>query len=433
MPAQAFESSPRTLPDGGWMGTTGTSPWGWPLVGPGQDGTIVATRGTAGGAMVVPLQSPLMRLAHAWALRDPALLRAPADRTDPAIVTERDVRARLRRLVPILVQGRELSPLFDGRQIVWSVPLYAASDRYPLSQRWAVGDGVYGYFRLGAVAFVEAQTGRVRLLPAAAPDPITRSWMRRFPELFARPDDIGQALLSQVPPAFERTQVQLQTFARYGSRLGTPVGRRLPETLLVGGRTPPPYLDRADSANGVVTLHWTVPLLNGADQLDGLITAFGGREPGTRWTPLPGPHPRWRAVLPDSQLVAGGDSLRGGVTAMVATIPHVLPTPRGVLVWERLRADTGAGPLIRAARVVDGRVVRRTGGSLRELAEAFGGTAAAASGSDAPLARTEPRSARIWYDRMQAAMQRGDWAAFGMAMDSLGRVLRRQDGGHSPP
>ena len=416
------------------------SMWPWPLIAPGLSGSVVMAAADAPEVVSVPLRTATARLAHAWAMRDPSLLRAHRDRSEPVIVTTRDVRERVQRLVPVLLVGRDVSPLWDGERVVWSMPLYSASTRYPLSQRWSVAGGVYGYLRLAGLAFVDAQTGSMRVLPVRAPDPIMRTWMQRAPQLIAKESEIGAALLAQVPPAYERALVQMHTFARYGSRdaaqRGTAVGRRLPDGILVSGHAPAPYLDRGDSASGRGALRWAVPLVNGAEQVDGLVVAFGGREPGTMWVPLPPPYARWRAVVPDSSRSREGAGRRPEEDARgKAFTPSIVPAAGGFMVWQladHRRATGEPSPVLEATWIRGGEVRRSTGRTWQEIVVAFGG--AAAGGEERESSGREPRGTlQEWYTRMRAALQRGDWSAFGAALDSLGGALRSSGTGGTPP
>lgn len=420
-------------------------PWGWPVVAPQLSTALIVSASEAREVTHVPLRTMTARLAHAWALRDFSVLRAQREVADPAIVTTRDVRERVQRVMPVLVLGREVTPLFDGTRVVWSIPLYAASDRYPLSQRWAVAGGTYGYVRLAGVAFADAQTGVVRIVPSASPDPIMKTWMRRVPQLMAKPAELGTSLIAQVPPAYERVLVQIHTFARYGARSGAgdggATGRRLPDGVLVGGFAPPLYVAGEEAGGHRGPLRWAVPLVNGGEQVEGIIEAFGGREPGSRWIPIPGPHARWRAMVPDSTRLSNGNVQRLiGRTGNEVRTPSIIPVPDGLLVWERLEATTGAadrGPRIRATMSIKGTVQRAEGQNLREIVSALGGVDAGREDRPA-VGRDDQASSRsplAWYERMRAALQRGEWSAFGAALDSLGTALQRRGerGGARPP
>jgi hypothetical protein len=118
----------------------------WPLVGPGVQGPRVLDADTATEVPGALLDTRQARIAHAWAMRDLALLDADSLVGVPLLVSHRDVRDRVQRLMPVFAQSERLYPVRSEGQLYWVLHLYSASDRYPLSQRWQIDGGVYTYF-----------------------------------------------------------------------------------------------------------------------------------------------------------------------------------------------------------------------------------------------------------------------------------------------
>jgi uncharacterized membrane protein (UPF0182 family) len=371
------------------------------------------------------------RIAHAWALRDASLLHADsAASSAPVVVTHRDVRDRLQRLAPVFVQGEDVLPLRDADRLYWVVQLYSASDRYPLSQRWQIAGGIYSYFKLAATALVDAQSGRVHLIPVARPDAIARTWMARLPNLFTPVTALPASLVAQLPMPSESATAQIRTFARYGARLDGPVLRHLPDSAFVGG-APAPFVV-GEPAGG--TKAWSVPLLDAGDQLDGVATVVGGADRVTWWVSAPAPGQRWSALL--DRLQATMDSAQAAVpetarreARLTAGRVEPLVTTRGLLLMQTVRWTRGDGSVVIArVGITDGEQI----GIGTTIADALAGIGAAVGG---PRPRTVPGMAMLeepvegaaarLYETMRQAMRRGDWTAFGVAFDSLGRVLGR--------
>jgi hypothetical protein len=323
-----------------------------PLVGPGLRGARLIDAEHARGVRGVSLASLRSRIAHAWALRDLSLLEADTTAVEPLLVTHRDVRDRVARLAPIFVQGNEVLPLWHAGRLYWTLQLYSASDRYPLSQQWQLASGVYSYFRLAATAVVEASSGRVRLVAAPRPDAPTRTWIARLPSLFAPPGELPPQLVAQLPPANESAVAQIKTFARYGSRLEGTVVRQLPDSALVGGAPPPHWI--GNERERVVA--WSVPLLDGGDQVGGVVTVSGGMARQTWWDSSTAPRQRWRAVT--ERMQAALDSARGAipegtrrdprmqagrVTTMMTTTGPLMVQP---LLWNRTEGSTSIARLV---------------------------------------------------------------------------------------
>ncbi|WP_291164892.1 UPF0182 family protein [Gemmatimonas sp. UBA7669] len=423
-----------------------TSRGGWPLFGPGLSEPQLldvapspASSGLSDTSAVnaahpvvgVPLDSWRARIAHAWALRDASLLQPDSLRyRAPLLVTHRDVRERVQRLAPIFVQGQELQPLLHGNRLYWALHLYSASDRYPLSQRWQVGAGVYSYFKLAATALVDAATGQTRLVPVRTPDPVTRTWQTRFPTLFTADSLLPDGLADHLPPASERGLLQIRTLARYGSRLDGAAPRTVPDSALFGG-TPAPM---ALGSGPRPTPGWAVPLLDSGEQVDGMAVVMGGSERATYWWPVSGTKLQWRGLNTalqiglDSARAALPDGARRDMRLRRGRIVAV-PTAAGLLYLQGVQWARGDGSTVVArVAITDGARVG-VGSTTAEALSRLGVTVSSSPTAGAAAMDLVPvageASAARWYDAMRQAMRRGDWSAFGAAFDSLGRVLGR--------
>jgi len=402
-----------------------------PLIAPGAVGhrLIVDSTTRIVGAR---LDSEGRRLAHAWATRDPRLLSGDDLGAVPTLVMWRDVRERVRKLAPIFAQGQDIIPIVHEGALLWAIELYSASDMYPLAQRWQLAGDVRSYFRHAATALVHSRTGRVRLVAVEKPDPIARSWMALAPNLFVTAASLSAGLLEQLPAPTDGTIAQVRAFSRYGSRLEGATVRHLPDSIM--GNDPPPgiLLEGTSISSG-----WTVPVLNGPEQIAGIIVSAGGAKRGTTWMPVRQLDTRWgpmreqlRASLDSSRqqlLVEGGRREPQTSLGRVRTV-LVNGKPAGMqpLYVTRLNQTQA---LARVAVTYDGKV--GVGASVAEAVHQLQGPLAA-GGSNGQRALNVPLSAagrqasvaRL-YDTMRAAMRRGDWTRFGSAFDSLGVLLGR--------
>jgi hypothetical protein len=432
----------------------------WPLVAPGLTDARLLDATADSRVPGATLDSPTTRIAHAWALRDLSLLGADSLLAAPRLVAHRDVRERVQRLAPIFEQGTTVHPVIDGGTLYWTVHLYSATDRYPYSQRWQVGAGVFTYFKLAATAIVDAATGRVRLVPVATPDAMARTWMMRWPSLFTPLSALPASLAARLPPATDAAGLQLRTFARYGSRTEGVVLRHPPDSALVGGPGAPIMLART---TGNVPA-WTLPLLDAQEGVAGIATVIGGPERRTYWTAAPAPGAKWplvlgqlrravdsalgladaervsvassgrsrqAAALPAGRMSADTlrvDTARGTASRPRLGKPEAVVTTRGLLYLQTVQGTGADGRFrLRGVAVSDGTEVgvgHTLADAVRALGESVPGTGRVpgAAGLEAPTDRTVPRR---WYEAMRAAMKQGDWTAFGAAFDSLGRSLGR--------
>jgi uncharacterized membrane protein (UPF0182 family) len=148
------------------------------LVYPGAYGAALV-RGVKNAAAPV-LGSGLRRLANAWAEQRLDLLWSDYPE-ETRIARNRDVRQRLRALMPVFAQGSQVLPAYLGDTLTWVVELYSASDTYPLSRHYVLAGEERSYFRHSGTALINSMTGRLTVVPAPSPDPIASSWRSRFP------------------------------------------------------------------------------------------------------------------------------------------------------------------------------------------------------------------------------------------------------------
>jgi uncharacterized membrane protein (UPF0182 family) len=389
------------------------------------------TSDSTGRLAADPITGFWARLAHAWDQRDFRLLLSDQlDRLDaPVIVLRRGVRDRLEAVAPFFTQGHVVSPVVVGDTLFWVAHLYAAAEDFPLSQRYSVGTGNWGYFQHAAVGIVNAETGRVTLLADGAAGQIATAWIRRFPALFASAAALDAQLLAALPPASDGVMIQAVALSDYGSRrdiVGDSVHGPVPDggdsTIGIGQRAlgllPHPV-------TGTPVPALTVAMVDASDRVAGLLIALGGRQPTTMWMPAGGAGPRWREVVERlhgaaAQLGTTGsdaDLERGRVRAWPVAGRPVYGQASFLVSAERGPSVTGV-----VALVAD---TLRTG---RSWADALGVPSAGIAGT--PIgAPTTPGAAdaraRALYDAMRGALRRGDWAAFGAAFDSLGATLGR--------
>jgi uncharacterized membrane protein (UPF0182 family) len=402
-----------------------------PLIAPGATGhrLVIDSATRVVGARLSTLSS---RVSHAWATRDPRLLARNEDEPVPTLVLFRDVRERVRRLAPIFAQGEDIIPLLNDGSLYWAIELYSASDTYPLSEHWVLSGEERSYFRHAATALVDSRTGRVRLVTVRRPDPLARTWMALAPALFVPVNQLPASLAAQLPPPTDGVIAQTRAFARYGSSLEGPLPRHLPDSALAN-EVQPPLLFKAR----MPIIGWSVPLLNGPEQISGLAIAIGGALRGARWMSLKNVDARW-GLLAD-RLHAALDSARlslaeggkrepsvtyGRVRTVFADGAPVMVQP---LYVTRLN---GSQALARIALYAGGvvTVAPTTADAVRNLQGPSTSHSSdnGAGSSNVPLSAASRQAAVVrLYETMRAAMRRGDWARFGTAFDSLGAYVGR--------
>ncbi|GJG88665.1 hypothetical protein tb265_38460 [Gemmatimonadetes bacterium T265] len=373
-----------------------------------------------------------VRLASALAARDMRLLRADnADRDDVRLVRRRDPRERVHALLPFFSVGRDATPVVAVDSLWWAVTVLAASADYPLAAHLAL-DGTDAddltSLRLAGTALVNAATGSVRLIAAPEPDADVRGWYARFPRLGARVETLAPALAAALPVPYDAAFAQARVYAEFGPRgvQGSP-GRRvqLGESYDSSSGSRPGSAYVTSGATGSAVAATTFPVISVADRVAGVVVATGGSVPRTTWVPAGDVGPRWPDVLDSSAAldgVAGAGAARASSPALFDGGVHAVPTASGLLFARSHYAVAADGrPALTGVTLLLGDRTLR-GATLREL---FDSTATGAPRQPPRVLTGDQRlsAARGLYDDARRALQRGDWAAFGRALDAIGRVL----------
>ncbi|HKH91103.1 MAG TPA: UPF0182 family protein, partial [Gemmatimonadaceae bacterium] len=361
----------------------------------------------------VELVSTRSRLAHAWSLQNFRLLFGDLPLNRPVIVQKRDVRERVRALAPFFVQGTEILPVVADDSLYWALELYAASDDYPLAQRFHILGAQRGYFQHAATALLHAASGRVRLVLASVPEPVTTTWATRFPMLFVRPTSLTPALQAALPPILDGAQSQALAFAVAGFR-GDSLEVRHFATL-----------DAADSAImrepqraaipglGIAAL-WT--LLDPQERVRGMVAAVGGATRETVWIPVASDALRWIGTVDRLRLADTATADSPLAHGPVRTLPLA---GKPVYLQSAYRWRAGGTPSLARVSAVVGDTLR----SGPTLPAALGLAPSAPGSLAAPPADLRTRAEAL-YREMRDALRSGDWGAFGRAFDALGATLR---------
>jgi uncharacterized membrane protein (UPF0182 family) len=177
------------------------------------------------GRAGVPLRSRAARLAAALYLQEPRLLVNGALTPDTRLLLRREVRERVRRLVPFVAfeaepylasvrLGDEAGPFEAGQHQFWIVDGFTTSRTYPYSAP-VPGRPDVRYLRNSVKAVVDAYDGRVALYVAEPDDPLIAGWQRLFPELFQPLAVMPPELLAHIRYPIPQFELQTTQLLRY--------------------------------------------------------------------------------------------------------------------------------------------------------------------------------------------------------------------------
>jgi hypothetical protein len=177
------------------------------------------------GRAGVPLRSRAARLAAAVYLREPRLLVNGALTADTRLLLRREVRERVRRLVPFVdfeaepylasvELGGDAAPFRAEQHQFWIVDGFTISRTYPYSAP-VPGRPDVRYLRNSVKAVVDAYDGRVALYVAEPQDPLIAGWQRLFPELFQPLEAMPRALQAHIRYPIPQFELQTTQLLRY--------------------------------------------------------------------------------------------------------------------------------------------------------------------------------------------------------------------------
>ncbi len=180
-------------------------------------------RNSYDGTGGVALGSFLQRAA--WALRfaDLNTLISGQVSAESRVMIARNISDRVKLLAPFLYVDNDPYMVLSNGRLVWIVDLYTVSDRYPYSQPAGTGrlnvgadlPGAINYIRNSVKAVIDAYDGSVDFYVVDADDPIIKTNMKMFPDLFRPSDEIPTELIGHLRYPQDLFRIQTDVYTMY--------------------------------------------------------------------------------------------------------------------------------------------------------------------------------------------------------------------------
>ena len=434
---------------------------------PQGDQNIYASYGGDGG---LAIDSWWKRGLFAWYLGSLKVLLTDAINDDSRLMIHRQIQERVRRLAPFLEYDADpYLVLLDGR-LVWIQDAYTVSDRYPYSEALiAFGNRVrLNYVRNSVKVVVDAYHGDVTFYAWDLDDPILATYRAVFPTLFTSADSMPDGLLAHMRYPQDLFSIQAEVLRAYHMLDSKVFYNRedlwnIPNEIYQGQPTTmiPYYVLLQLPDDGSPEFQLVLPFTpNRRDNMIALLAAKS--DPGNYGRRVIYEFPKDRLIYGPMQIEAridqdpviseqitlwsqkGSSVIRGNLL--------VIPLANSVLYVEPLFLQAQQSQLPELRRVIATygttivmeptledamlALIRRSSGvaAAREVAAGIGlgpaadrpeGGLAEGQGEPAPFASTASLATRAKsvYDSAVAAQRAGDWAAYGEALEELGRIL----------
>jgi uncharacterized membrane protein (UPF0182 family) len=159
---------------------------------PMGDQNVFASYEGSGGVSIGDLGSRLAFAAKAGSIE---LLVSNSLTPESRILLYRNVDERVREIAPFLMYDSDPYIVADEGRLFWIMDGYTASDSYPYSERTPIGRWQeINYIRNSVKVVVDAYNGNVSFYVIDGSDPVIRTYMGIFPELFRSFSEMPEGL-----------------------------------------------------------------------------------------------------------------------------------------------------------------------------------------------------------------------------------------------
>ncbi|MCX5393073.1 UPF0182 family protein [Streptomyces sp. NBC_00094] len=433
----------------------------------------------------VSLSGAFNRAAYAVAFSEPQILYSGAIGEGSRILYNRTPKERVEAVAPWLtIDGDAYPAVVDGR-IQWIVDAYTTTNGYPYASRTTLGDTTadsltvgnqqravvaqqnqVNYIRNSVKATVDAYDGTVNLYEWDTQDPVLKTWMKAFPDTVKAKSEIDGDLMQHLRYPQDMFKVQRELLTRY--HVTDPAqfysgsdAWQVPDdpTNKDGNAVPPYYLSMKMPGDTAQRFSLTTTFTpNGRPNLGGFMAVDAdatskeyGRLRLLRVTEdVPGPAQVQSKLngLPDvAQFVR---DMKGADSDIQYGNLLTVPLDGGFLYVEPVYAQgrNALYPLLKKVAVSyvdadqpDGDTTKDTTvfeDNLTDALNAVFGVEAPTTPTTPPPGTTPPppasndaalkqaiADAQKAYDAGEAALQKGDWTAYGKAQEDLQGALQR--------
>jgi uncharacterized membrane protein (UPF0182 family) len=416
----------------------------------------------------VPVGSTINKLLFAIKYGEQRILLSNLINADSKILYNRSPRERVAKVAPWLTLDGDPYPAIVDGKITWIIDGYTTSAGYPYSRSTSLATATndaltansasitaqsnraVNYIRNSVKATVDAYDGSVTLYQWDTKDPVLQTWMKAFPNTVKPKSAISKGLLEHIRFPEDMFRVQRDILSSYHVKSsaafygGQDFWRvpRDPSTFGANAGAQPPY-------------YMTVQMPGAATPAFSLTTPFvprGGRENLSAFAAVnstAGPDygkitvlqlPRSTNIAGPSQVASNFEAkpevanalslLRQGGSDVVLGNLLTLPVGNGLLyvqpVYVRATGNSSAYPLLQKVLVSFGDVIGFDSSLKGALDQVFGGNSGTNSTSSNPTTSNSSadvssalQSAKQAIADGQAALAKGDFAAYGRAQDRL--------------
>ena len=416
----------------------------------------------------VAVGSTLNKVIFALKYGEQRILLSNLINADSKILFNRSPRERVAKVAPWLTLDGDPYPAVVDGKITWIIDGYTTSAGYPYSKSTSLATATndaltanstsitaqsnkaVNYIRNSVKATVDAYDGSVTLYQWDAKDPVLQTWMKAFPNTVKPKSAISKGLLAHIRYPEDMFRVQRDILSSYHVKSaaafygGQDFWRvpRDPSTFGANAGAQPPYymtVQMPGSATPAFSL--TTPFVprGGRENLSAFasVNSTAGADYGKitvlqlpRSTNIAGPSQVASNFEAKPDVANALSLLRQGGSDVVLGNLLTLPVGNGLLyvqpVYVRATGNASAYPLLQKVLVSFGDVIGFDSSLKGALDQVFGGNSGTNSSAANPTTSNSSadlasalQSAKQAIADGQAALAKGDFAAYGRAQDRL--------------
>ena len=422
----------------------------------------------------VPMGGLLNKLLFAIQYQEQRIVLSNLINSESKILYNRSPRERVAKVAPWLTLDGDPYPAIVDGKIQWIIDGYTTSAGYPYSQTTALGSATadaltanstsitaqsnrnINYIRNSVKATVDAYDGTVVLYQWDEKDPVLKTWMKAFPNTVSPKSEMSKQLLEHIRYPEDMFRVQREVLSSYHVQTaaafygGQDFWRvpRDPSTFGANaGAQPPYYMTLEMPGSNKPTFALTTPFVprGGRENLSAFAVVDSNYGPNygkisvlqlPRSTNVAGPSQVASNFEAKPEVANSLSLLRQGGSDVVLGNLLTLPVGGGLLyvqpVYVKATANSAAYPLLQKVLVSFGDVIGYDSSLKGALDQVFGGNSGTSS-SGTPVTSTTNNASADLKSALQSAKQaiadgnaalaKGDFAAYGRAQDRLKAAL----------